>query len=213
MRKIACLSLAFLLAACCSSNQQEVTRYHEDGRAKPMIAIASMIDTTSFDVPWSISEELTAMIASQVSKSGSIYVSTRDDSSLVENPFSGDLLWTKREFSDQEFAVFLELVEHENAPSVKDKKGVKPQQDVSSNLNMGVRVRIVDVRGATPKIVLQEMIRDSYYIPKTILPTDYNQVIWGTDEYSKTPMGIAHAQLVQDIAGRISEYVTLAKSR
>ena len=57
------------------------------------------------------------------------------------------------------------------------------------------------------------MVRDSYYIPKTLIPVNYNEVVWGSDEYKKTPMGIAHSQLIQEIVSRVSDYVLLAKSR
>ena len=78
---------------------------------------------------------------------------------------------------------------------------------------MGVRLRILDLRGSEPKIVLQEKIYDSYYIPKTLFPTDYNTVSWGTEEYKNSPLGIAHTRLIKEITTRVSEYILLAKSR
>lgn len=212
MRYLSAIVLG-ILAASCSRSSDEVSRYHEDGRAKPVVAVASMIDTTSFDASWSLSEELTSMIVDQVSSSGEIFVKSQDDFPFAENPFSsGDLSWMKREFQDKEFVVFLELVEHEAVPATKGKKIHSPQE-VSTNLNMSVRLRVIDLRQATPKIVLQEMVRDSYFIPKALLPTDYTTAVWGTDEYRKSPMGIAHLQLSQEIANRISDYILLAKSR
>ena len=207
--------LASLLAAgcCCNNkNDQTATRYHEDGRAKPITAVPAMIDTTSFDAPWSIAEELTSSIVQTMSGGGRIYIQSRDDFAVAENPFSNDLSWMKQEFQNQEFAVFLELVEHELVPSMKAKNSSSPQE-ISNNLNMAIRIRVVDLRGSAPKIVLQEMVRDSYYIPKTLLPTDYSVTAWGTEDYPKTPMGIAHAQIAQEIAARISDYILLAKSR
>jgi hypothetical protein len=78
---------------------------------------------------------------------------------------------------------------------------------------MGIRLRVIDLRGNAPKVVLQEMIRDSYFVPKTLIPTDYSVEVWGTDNFRKSPMGIAHAQLVQEVATRITDYILLAKSR
>lgn len=196
----------------CSRNQETTTRFHEDGRAKPVLAIASMIDTTSFDASWSLSEEFTTQLVNQVGQKGNIFVVSKEDEAFTENPFGQDLNWVKKEFPDQEFVVFLELVEHETSPASKNKTNLPPQE-VSMNLNMAVRLRVIDLRGTSPKIVLQEMIRDSYFIPKTLLPTDYSVAVWGTDEFRKSPMGIAHAHLIQEIADRVSDYVLLAKSR
>ncbi|MES2274011.1 MAG: CT253 family lipoprotein [Chlamydiota bacterium] len=211
MRYLSASLLALSLFGC-SRNNDEMSRFHEDGRAKPVVAVASMIDTTSFDTAWSLSEEFTSMIVGSLSKSGELFVEGTDDDSFVENPFGTDLSWVKHEFQSKEFAVFLELVEHEAAPVIRSKKNVS-HQELSVNLNMAVRVRVIDLRGSQPKIVLQEMVRDSYFIPKTLLPTDYSEAVWGTAEYRKSPMGIAHSQLGREIANRISEYILLAKSR
>lgn len=207
------LASVLVVAGCCckSKGDQTATRYHEDGRAKPIAAVAAMIDTTSFDAPWSIAEELTSSIVQSISGWNAIYIQSQDDFAIAENPFDNDLSWMKREFQNQEFAVFLELAEHELVPSTKQKH--THPQDTAHNLNMGIRIRVVDLRGSAPKIVLQEMVRDSYYIPKTLLPTDYNTTSWGSEEYRKTPMGIAHAQIAQEIATRINDYILLAKSR
>ena len=134
---------------------------------------------------------------------------SQEDSSLSANPFACDLAWIKSEFPDHEFAVFLELAEHDFVPPVKNHSS----GEVPNNLSMGIRIRVVDLRGASPKIVLQEIVRDAYYIPRTLLPTDYSSVTWGTEEYRKSPMGIAHAQIAREVAARISEYILLAKSR
>ena len=81
------------------------------------------------------------------------------------------------------------------------------------NLNSAIRVRLMDLRSTTPKIVLQEMIKGSYFIPKTLLPTDYEQIVWGSKEYSQSPMGIAHGQLISEVVSRVNDYILLAKSR
>lgn len=210
MRYALAVLVGLAAVSCNRGNQDEMSRFHEDGRVKPSVAIASLIDTTSFDASWSLSEELTEGITKLMAGTGQVFVHTRDDSPFTENPFSPDLSWMKREFHSEEFVVFLEMVEHEFAP-VKT-RGTTPSE-ASHNLNMAVRLRVVDLRPAQPKIVLQEMIRDTYFVPKTLIPDDYTVEMWGTESYRKTPMGLAHAQLVQDIASRITDYILLAKSR
>lgn len=199
----------------CAAGPIPLARYHEDGRAKPVVAVASVIDATSSELPWSLSEELTDSIVRRVSEKGVLFVSNPDGIALADNPFGSDLSWVKREFADQEFAVFLELVEHETVPANMSRKqaaNLSPQE-VSTNLNMGVRVRVIDLRGEEPRIVLQEMVRESYYTPKSLLRPNYAVSGWGTGEYSSTPLGIAHAQLVQEISLRLNDYILLAKSR
>lgn len=215
MRRLYFIPLLFSLAiAACSKTGSDLTRFHEDGRAKPVVAIASLIDTTSLDLPWSLSEELTSMIAEKVAKEGSIYVSVREDLSATDTPFGSDLSWVKREFPEDQFVVFLELVEHQSVSvAAQDRAKSAAPFESAMNLKTAVKMRVVDLRSTTPKIVLQELIRDSYYVPKNIVPTDYRLACWGTSDFLKSPMGLAHTQLVREIALRISDYIQLAKSR
>jgi hypothetical protein len=210
MRHISTILIALAAASCAHNQNDQMSRFHDDGRAKPSVAVASLLDTTSFDASWSLSEELTQGVMNLVAGTGQIYVHSQEESPFTENPFGSDLSWMKREFQGEEFVAFLELVEHEFAP-VKA-KGVS-LQEASSNLNMGIRLRVIDLRGTAPKIVLQEMIRDSYFVPKTLIPNDYSVEVWGTEAFRKSPMGIAHAQLIQEVATRITDYILLAKSR
>lgn len=203
---LGCLSLL-----SCSQQNDTMTRYHENGMAKPVIAVAPMIDTTTFDAPWSVSEELTSLIVGKMASGSRVFVEAQEDDAFADNPFGGDLSWVKREFHSHEFLVFMELVEHEIVP-VKGQENL-PRNEVSTNLNMSVRVRVLDLRGNEPKIVLQEMVKHSYFIPKTLIPTDYTQDVWGTEAFKKSPMGIAHAQIVEEIASRANDYILLAKSK
>src|SRR5271157_4376771 len=89
-----------LAMIACSKSGNEMARYHEDGRAKPVIAVASVIDSTSFDVPWSLSEELTTRIVDRISREGRIFVVRREPVAYTENPLGTDLGRMKREFPD-----------------------------------------------------------------------------------------------------------------
>jgi hypothetical protein len=210
MRRIPAILIALAAASCSRNQSDEMTRFHEDGRAKPTVAVAAMLDTTTFDASWSLSDELTQGVMNLVASTGQIYVHSQQESPFTENPFGADLTWMKREFLGEEFVAFLELVEHEFTPVIT--QGITAQE-ASNHLNMGVRVRVIDLRPANPKIVLQEMIRESYFVPKTLIPTDYSVEVWGTETYKKSPMGIAHSLLVKEIASRITDYILLAKSR
>lgn len=197
--RLSSLLILSLFAAGCSYSGTELTRYHEDGRAKPAVVVTQMIDTSSFDVPWSLSEELTTLVSRSIAQNRSLYVSTKEELGYAENPFGQDLSWAKQELKSYEFAVFMELVDHSFNPS--------------NNLNMAVRVRVVDLRGPEPKVILQEMVKQDYYVPRNLLPTDYNTVTWGTPDYRATPLNAAHLQLAQEISSRLGDYILLAKSR
>jgi hypothetical protein len=153
------------------------------------------------------------MVAARLARTGEIFVTVPQDIAGTENPFGPDLSWMKREFPDQEFAAFLELVEHDQVAAKGDPVPVLSPQEVSTNLNLGVKVRLVDLRGTSPKIVLQELVRESYYIPCSLLPTDYELISWGEEGFDSSPVGIAHGRLISEVAHRLNDYILLAKSR
>ena len=85
--------------------------------------------------------------------------------------------------------------------------------DTSANLNMSLRVRMLDLRGPQPSIVLQEIVHDSHHIPKQFTRANFHQVEWGKGSFNISPLGLAHAQLTKEIASRIEDYALLAKHR
>jgi len=202
-----------LSAIACNRSDSDLARFFEDGRAKPVVAVASVIDATSLDLPWSLSEELTSLVVSAISKGGSICVLAKDGLASTDTPFSSDLSWVKREFPEDQFVVFLELVEHEIIAASSNPKVVAEPFETAMNLKMAVKMRVIDLRNLSPRIVLQEMVRNSYYIPKNAVPTDYRVSGWGTNDFFKSPMGLAHQQLVHEISQRVCDYIQLAKSR
>jgi hypothetical protein len=177
------------------------------------------MDSTCYDIPWSLSEELSSLINQKIVRQNNVYISKKEEGFFLsshDNPFENNIEWVKKSFKPNEFVVFLELLEHDDIPLTKTTKNPKKlpeSRKEASNLNMSIRLRIIDIRGDTPKIVLQEMIQDTFYMANNIDKIDYNIVTWGTDEYATSPMGIAHSQFVKQITERITDYILLAKSR
>lgn len=198
------------LTACGRDYSEEFTKYYEDGRAKPNVVIAPIIDTSSTtDLSWSLSEELLDKVLAKVAIKSTLYVNKDEEINQIpssDNPFGSDLSWIKTEYSPHEFVVFLEIAQHE---IVKQKPN---KMHSPSNLNTAIRMRIVDIRGAQPKIVLQELLKDSYYINKNLL-IDYSEIVWGSERYRRTPMHSAHERVAKEITSRLNDYILLAKSR
>lgn len=208
MRYFLVTILSFLVFTSCSDKQSDnnVSRFYDDGRARPVVAISSVIDSTSYDIPWSLSDELTHLITNQLSTNNNLFLSSTQemDDSLTnsDNPFDVNIDWMKDRFEKEEFLVFLELLNHNEL-----------KKSNITNLDMSMRIKIVDVRGKEPKVILQECINDNYYIAKGSIKEDYQNIIWGSLEYANSRMGLAHKQLAKEITNRISDYIALSKSR
>ena len=219
-RKLLLFSCLCLLFSCYKNTQEEAcSRYYDDGRAKPVVAIASTIDSTTYDVPWNLSEEITALIRQQIAKKRNSYLPSQEDIdrqiNFTNNPFDADISWVKNHFQNFEFLVFVELLEHKNLVDQNaEKYFLSPYyQSSSTNLISTTRIRVIDVRGKEPRIILQETIKDSYFIPKNPLHINYEKNCWGTQDYLSTPLATAHEQLTKKIAHRVEDYIMIAKSR
>lgn len=215
MRKLIYVFFSIALLSGCKNNHDEYSLYHEDGRAKPIVIVAPVIDSTSYDIPWSLSEEFTDLVVSKLSQKGLLFLPTdeKHHNHVSKNPFGSDLAWIKNHYSNTEFVVFLEIVEHEEVPVTKKNREITDVKTCSKDLNVALRIRAIDLRGTTPKVVLQQLVKDSYYISKNLLHTDYDVTVWGTEEYASSPMGLAHGKFIKEIAHRVCDYILLAKSR
>ena len=202
---IAIFSL-FIFVSCNDSKNNDISRFYDDGRSRPIVAISSIIDSSSYELPWSLSEELTQSVLTNLCVNKNLFISSTSemDESLSnsDNPFDVNIDWMKNRFEHKEFIVFLELLKHDE---IKGKN--------HTNLDMAVRLKIIDMRTKEPKVILQECICDNYYITKGSSKSDYQNVVWGSSNYPGSRMGMAHNQLAKQIANRISDYIALAKSR
>lgn len=208
MWKIGLLALFF--SSCAerhfSANQFP---YHDTGAAKPKIALVPVITTKAQPVPWNLSEELTEVIYERFLETKQFYL-TRDFSVLGKhltdlseiNPLLEDVRWLYENGSASEFVVFIELVQHQLTP--KPSK-IPPQ---TYFLEMAFRVHVIDIRGPEPKVILQELVSDSFNIPIKI---NYSKDTLGKTTFFLSPIGSAHMQMVKQISRQIQDYILLAK--
>ena len=214
------LTLCLILAGCGSkSSYDQVTRFHDSGKAKPVVAFVPVFDRSSADVGWSLAEEFTDQMRTRFLKRNSLYLNLQSglnetiiSMSAHNNPFSENTEWIKEAFDTQEFVIFTELVEHDihaKTPKGNFVDKITP----SSEIAMTMRVRVFDLRGESPEVVLQELIHQSHLIPK---PNNINEPSpgkWKKVTFTVSPLGLAHAQLSKEAVKRIEDYILIAKAR
>ena len=100
----------------------------------------------------------------------------------------------------------------------EEKYGVAPvtwepiwTEEVGSVLSLALRVRVLDLRKETPKVILQEVLDSDYVIARAYMNCDYSKHPWGTASFAYTPMGIAHNRLIRTVVSRIEAYIEAAK--
>lgn len=211
-RSIAIISLLLLAAGCSHDSPQPQAQLYEKESIKPVVALVPLFDHAKHLLSWSLSEELTSLVHYGLMQRDKFYLVDDDKVATMmkrlkehHNPFDTDLSWMKRVFFGNEFVVFMELIDHAQTPlPAKEEVSV---QDLSSELTMRVRIRVVDLREEEPKVTLQEIIADSHQIPKEFNSHHFTQVEWGQENYTISPMGMAHANLSREIATRLEDYI------
>lgn len=209
------LTLLTLTTGCSNRNEEQSVRYHDDGRAKPMVALVPIFDHSGEEFSWNLSDELTHSIYHRMIDRASFCLATLPEARKAMpnvNPFSPNIDWAKNSFEGYEFVVFAELVEHQIHPKTK-KSGLMDKLTPSCELDMTVRLRVVDLRPAKPQIILQELLHQTNSIPKPSGANAKDPDQWKKKSYIVSPLGFSHLQLTKEVVKRIEDYVLIAKSK
>lgn len=220
-RLILSVPLLALIAGGCNDNQQNNTQaYHQSqSQVKPVVSIVPVIDNTNSNYSWNLSDEISCSIYNRIAARDHVIVNkssqVRNKVKQIaenQNPFGPDISWMKKVFQGDQFVVFLELIEHEEIPK-QSRKRLTDMQDWSADFNMSMRIRVLDLRENEPKVVLQEIVRDSHFIPRPFTQANFFQVAWGDECFNISPVGLAHAEFTKEIASRIEDYILMASKQ
>lgn len=215
MRRLFPLFFMVILWAGCS-NQKETAqvRYHDNGFCKPSVALFHVYNHSSSTLPWDLSEEFTAEITSRLKNKDQLYL-IKEEEIAWQLPMQTDKItpfhnetWLLENHPNTEFLAFIELVDHEMIP-----RPAPEGKNISFDLKINFRLKIVDVRDDSPALVLQEMVSDTFFIPWQVAGIDYNKTSWGKALFGLTPIGLAHSRLTKELSKRIEDYVLVANSR
>lgn len=220
-RFILSVSVLALIAGGCDDNTSNNSQaYNQPAKQnKPTLSIVPVIDNTKSNCDWSLSDELSSSLYYRISQQNRLFVvdapKVRAKTKKLgekNNPFGPDISWVKNAFQGDEFVVFLELVEHEEVINQNRKKPSDPK-NCNADLNMSMRVRVFDLREKEPKIILQELVHDTHFIPRQFTQENFYQVPWGDESYSISPIGLAHAKFTKELAERIEDYVLMSSKK
>ncbi|MEN9344526.1 MAG: hypothetical protein RLZZ453_1313 [Chlamydiota bacterium] len=211
------LSALTLLACGCDDNASfsSVSEMVQPAQ-RPVVSIVPIIDNTKNDCCWNLSDELSSTIYATLSERDHIWINHSSQvrakaKPLLEkhNPFGTDLSWIKKGFQDEEFVAFLELVEHEE---VLNQNKIKPEdpRSCSAELRLSMRVRVFDLRGKEPKIVLQELVHNAHYVHPQFNHLNFYQVSWKEPGFNDSPIGLAHAKFTKELSDRLEDYILTA---
>jgi hypothetical protein len=216
------LLLTILLFTCCSRtyDQNGQLSYHDNGTKKPLASLAPVFDHARSDCEWSLSEELSDMIEQKLLQEQKIYL-TQDFKPIANNKegqknmhiFLDSTDWIKEMQTNSEFVIFVELLKHDLAPSNSDHHLLSSATKKSYNLDVSLRIKVIDLRQNKARVILQEILHQSFYIPFEYSRVAYKKDPWTRAMFSLSPIGMAHVQIVKKICAQIQDYILLAKTQ
>ena len=216
---------AFLLGLICFTGcthtdvYEQKTRFHKDGRAKPLVTLVPVFDRSEAAVGWSLSEEFTDHMRQRLLKTQRFYLNTPEELNAMiasltpaHDPFAEQPDWIGTTFAGQEFVVFADIVDHFVEPK-SESQHFLDKLGPSHELTLTIRIRVFDVRKKRPQIILQELVSRQYSMPELKHLEEKGNQYWQKATFPLSPLGLAHMQMAKEISKRIEEYILLAQSR
>lgn len=201
----------------CQKDSSTLSMHSQNQDFVPSVAVAPVIDSSGSELSWNLSDEITYSLSSRLVQKCRMQVtdpqrtkSQIKKSKIHDNPFGDDLSWVKKTFTSDDFVVFIEVIEHEE--QLRSGDASRSLESLSADLVLALRLRIVDLRKENPQVILQEIIQDSHFIPRQFTKYNFHQAPWNSEEFSITPVGIAHALLIKELSSRIEDYILLFKN-
>lgn len=187
----------FFLIMLCGCSHHRSTGVLEDNIA----AIMPVYNSSSQDMPWNVSEELTGLLCQ---------FGCRDTVCLI-NPYG-----TAMTFDDAynrpsqlapwaDYVILANLLDH----------GVHSQERLLSSeaercpsaLLMKVRLVVFDCRSCIPSLLLDQTISSSYTIPAKYEFWNYTKTQPGCGSYVETPLCQAHERLAKIMMDKVQESI------
>lgn len=206
----------------CAKSQSRIQsyRYYENARRKPVAALVPLIvKDQNQKISWNVSQEITSQVHNKLLSKDELFLNPVHISERLKKKIeSQDLVSLKKEDlaefkSQNEFAVFMELIEHKEH-SAYDSEYVQVssiEESSPSFLTVKVRLRVFDLRPDEPKVLLQEILSYKQFIPFVERDHDYSKIVWGGDSYPASVYGRVHAKIEKDLVRQIENYITIAK--
>ncbi|MCB1181366.1 MAG: hypothetical protein KDK55_05030 [Chlamydiia bacterium] len=202
----------------CAGPYRDTCIYQDSGKTKPIVVVLPVILSSSVEnderICWDLAEEFSEQIRWRIFDSSRLYL-LRDmgDASVARSLNIKNLNALNHLHIEgvgaAEFVVCTELVKHEETPY---KIGKATLEEAGAVLALDFRIRVIDIRGEHPKVILQELIHHDHFIARSYLHSDYTRSVWGTEAFERTPMGMAHSRMAREIVSRVESYIQIAKS-
>lgn len=209
------LTPLLFLTGCCTNQCTQPPIVCQ--RCRPNTALIPLVNNSNCAVQWDISHEITNEVVDSMLDRSTLNITPLAhyrgaiDQIAGADLFGKDLSFANH-FASNDFLVLMELVKHDTVPYNKEHFPhitSRRSSECHSVLELGVRLRVLDLRSEEPRIVLQEFVECDQLITKRAAQIDYSLLDCESKSYHDTPLALAHQVLAQEIAEKV-EYATLS---
>lgn len=209
-KKLLIGALVLILSSCAQNKTTEQAKFHDDGRPKPIVAIYPIVDCSENNLKWNLADEISNQMRKNIVGKNKLYLMNVDNFAFPpmksQNLFN-ESYWSSKEGFAFEYVCLVEIMEHEFTP----RDTTKPDKRVSHDLDITLRVKVLDLRGSDPVVVLQEIIHQRNFIPWQFNFINYEKTTPRKGGFSLTPVGLAHRKIIKTVTARIEEYILLSQ--
>lgn len=197
MKKVFIFLLLSLFTVSCGPHYVDYFPYHDDGAPKPHVVFLPVIDNIKSKQTCNLSEEMTRTICFEMMNTGELFLlSPQEVQAGLASVGKADLFDCDQAFAQQfcesDFVAIVELIEQEFAPCVKEEL---------SQMKLSARLKIIDLRSRTPRIVTQEILNENYLVCVA------SQISAKPDPFHVTTVGKAFRAFATTLSVRIENLI------
>jgi hypothetical protein len=194
--------ILLILVSCQKRSLDSASMFTRSGQLKDKIALVEMIDSSAMEHKWNVASELTSYLQKELGRKDNLYVMPIGQElhlSSSKNPFSKEIDWLSDHFAHTQYVAFSELLKYEEQ--------LQEDPTVGHKLDLSCRVRVFENTGQGFRVVLQEIVQESYIIPSLFTTSLSLQPEYHTTGYDLSPLGVAHQNFSSLISKRIRDYI------
>ena len=210
------LSLLLLVSCNKTPSITDQVKFHDDGLAKPKVAVVKVFDSSVNDLEWDLSSEFTEFLLERLFSSSKFFLtddyhmlSSNQLQNLELSPYSDDIKWLSEMNNSSEFILFTEIISHKITK--KESYSYNPIANFST-LSVSVRVCVLDIRKDSPQIILQDVIEKEYTIPFNLGSYKDDSSSLTKNTFTFSPLGRAHKNIINEISKEIEDYILIAQT-
>jgi hypothetical protein len=172
MKRLLLALILSMTVVSCGPRYVDYFPCHDDGTSKPAVAMLPIVDKTQPCISLSAGEVVSRVIHVEAMNRGELYFINQESMQAASigtvDFFSNNEEALAKSFEEADFIVVQELVSQEFTPYGHGTAPISCSiicYPCETLLSLKMRIKVIDARPRCPKVVLQEIFHQGFYIP------------------------------------------------